>query len=108
LEAHLFSEHLPCLLLCLRIILLRLGSHRPILRWRFLIFIGTKPVAAQDAVQREDACLNYKENEFNLFCYSADRNWVVNTGENRYNFSVTFNAGNAVGQDFRKSDELLK
>lgn len=62
---------------------------------------GLKPVLPQDAVQREDDVLNYKENEFNLFCYSADRNWVVNTGENRYNFSVTFNAGNAVGQTFR-------
>lgn len=62
---------------------------------------GTRPVLPQDAVQREDDVVNYKENEFNLFCYSADRNWVVNTGENRYNFSVTFNAGNAVGQTFR-------
>lgn len=62
---------------------------------------GTKPVLPQDVIQREDDVLNYKENEFNLFCYSADRNWVVNTGENRYNFSVTFNAGNPVGQTFR-------
>lgn len=62
---------------------------------------GTKPVLPQDAVQREADVLNYKENEFNLFCYSADRNWVVNTGENRYNFSVSFNAGNALGQTFR-------
>lgn len=60
-----------------------------------------KPVLPQDAVQREDDVINYKENEFNLFCYSADRNWVVNTGENRYNFSVSFNAGNAIGQTYR-------
>jgi hypothetical protein len=60
-----------------------------------------KPILPQDVIQREDDVVNYKENEFNLFCYSADRNWVVNTGENRYNFSVTFNAGNAIGQTFR-------
>ena len=62
---------------------------------------GMRPVLPQDAVQKEDDVVNYKENEFNLFCYSADRNWIVNTGENRYNFSVTFNSGNAVGQTFR-------
>lgn len=60
-----------------------------------------KPVLPQDVIQREDDVMNYKENEFNLFCYSADRNWVVNTGENRYNFSVTFNGGNPIGQAFR-------
>lgn len=60
-----------------------------------------KPILPQDVIQREDDVMNYKENEFNLFCYSADRNWVVNTGENRYNFSVTFNGGNPVGQTYR-------
>ena len=63
--------------------------------------VGRKPVLPQDVIQREDDVMNYKENEFNLFCYSADRNWVVNTGENRYNFSVTFNGGNPIGQTFR-------
>lgn len=60
-----------------------------------------KPILPQDFIQREDDVMNYKENEFNLFCYSADRNWIVNTGENRYNFSVTFNGGNPIGQTFR-------
>ncbi len=63
--------------------------------------VGRKPVLPQDVIQREDDVMNYKENEFNLFCYSADRNWLTNTGENRYNFSVTFNAGNPVGTTFR-------
>lgn len=63
--------------------------------------VTKKPVLPQDFIQREDDVMNYKENEFNLFCYSADRNWIVNTGENRYNFSVTFNSGNPVGQTFR-------
>jgi len=53
-------------------------------------------VLPQDFLQKEDDTVNYKENEFNLFCYSADRDWTVNTGENRYNFTVNFNPGNVV------------
>ena len=63
----------------------------------------SKPVLPQDFVQREDDILNYKENEFNFFAYSADRNWLVSTGENRYNFSILFNAGNPVGTTFRNN-----
>jgi hypothetical protein len=63
--------------------------------------VTRQPQLPQNAIQREDDIMNYKENEFNLFCYSADRNWITNTGENRYNFSVTFNAGNPIGQTFR-------
>ena len=53
-----------------------------------------RPVLPQDFLQKEEDTLNYKENEYNLFCYSADRDWTVNTGESRYNFSVLFNPGN--------------
>jgi hypothetical protein len=53
-----------------------------------------KPVLPQDFLQKEEDTINYKENEYNLFCYSADRDWTVNTGESRYNFSVLFNPGN--------------
>ena len=53
-----------------------------------------RPVLPQDFLQKEEDILNYKESEYNLFCYSADRDWTVNTGENRYNFSVLFNPGN--------------
>jgi hypothetical protein len=56
--------------------------------------ITNRPVLPQDFVQKEDDVMNYKENEFNLFVYSADRDWLVSTGENRYNFSVLFNPGN--------------
>lgn len=63
----------------------------------------SKPVLPQDFVQREDDIQNYKENEFNFFAYSADRNWLVSTGENRYNFSILFNAGNPVGTTFRNN-----
>lgn len=56
--------------------------------------LTNRPVLPQDAVQKEDDVMNYKENEFNLFVYSADRDWLISTGENRYNFSVLFNPGN--------------
>ena len=55
-----------------------------------------KPVLPQDFLQKEEDTINYKESEYNLFCYSADRDWTVNTGESRYNFSVLFNPGNVL------------
>jgi hypothetical protein len=58
-----------------------------------------QPVLQQDFIQKQDDIVNYKENEFNLFCYSADRDWTVATGENRYNFSVSFNPGNVIGNN---------
>lgn len=56
--------------------------------------VSNRSILPQDAVQKEDDVMNYKENEFNLFVYSADRDWLISTGENRYNFSVLFNPGN--------------
>lgn len=56
--------------------------------------VTSRPILPQDSVQKEDDVMNYKENEFNLFVYSADRDWLISTGENRYNFSVLFNPGN--------------
>jgi hypothetical protein len=56
--------------------------------------LTNRPAFPQEAVQKEDDVMNYKENEFNLFVYSADRDWLISTGENRYNFSVLFNPGN--------------
>jgi hypothetical protein len=44
----------------------------------------------QDYVVREERVVSYKEIENNLFIWSADRNWLRKKGENRYNFSVTF------------------
>jgi len=60
-----------------------------------------KSVLPQDFVQKEDDVISYKETEYNLHVYSADRNWLVNTGESRYNFSVNFNPANVVGTTFR-------
>ena len=48
----------------------------------------------QDYLIRQESTVSYKEIENNLFVYSADRDWLKNVKENRYNFSVTFDPGN--------------
>jgi hypothetical protein len=48
----------------------------------------------QDFLIKQDDIINYKETEYNLVVYSADRDWLTNTRENRYSFSVTFDPGN--------------
>ena len=55
---------------------------------------ATRPVLPQDFLKAQDDIVAYKELEHNLYVYSADRDWVVNTAENRYNFSVTFDPAN--------------
>ena len=44
----------------------------------------------QDYLIRQEDVVNYREIENNLFVYSADRDWLRNTKENRYSFSVLF------------------
>ena len=56
--------------------------------------VRIKPVLPQDIIIPQDEILSYKENEFNLVVYSADRDWYNNQKENRYNFSVSFNPSN--------------
>lgn len=56
--------------------------------------IRIRPALSQDVIIPQDDILSYKENEYNLVIYSADRDWYNNTRENRYNFSVTFNPAN--------------
>ncbi len=56
--------------------------------------VRTRPPLPQDIIKPQDDILKYKENEYNLFIYSADRDWVNNTTENRYNFSVNFDPAN--------------
>ncbi len=54
-----------------------------------------------DVLIRQEDVLSYKENEYNLFVYSADRDWVANKNQNRYNFTVNFDpANNGPGQTF--------
>lgn len=56
--------------------------------------IETRPVVnkqtfeAKDLLQRQEDVVKYRETEYNLILNSKDRNWLVNTKENRYNFSV--------------------
>jgi len=44
----------------------------------------------QDYLIRQEDVVTYRETESNLFVYSADRDWLRNTKENRYSFSVLF------------------
>jgi len=55
---------------------------------------ATRPVLPQDVLKAQDDIVAYKEIEHNLYVYSADRDWVTNTAENRYNFSVGFDPAN--------------
>jgi len=48
----------------------------------------------QMIITREPSTMAYKETELNLFVYSGDRDWVSNSTETRYNFSVNFDPGN--------------
>jgi len=48
----------------------------------------------QDYLIRQEDVVSYKEIENNLFIYSADRDWLKNTSENRYSFSVNFDPAN--------------
>ena len=56
--------------------------------------IRPRPSLPQDAIKKQDDIVSYRENEYNLFIYSADRDWVSNSSENRYNFSVNFDPAN--------------
>ena len=47
----------------------------------------------QDYIIKQDDIINYKETEYNLVIYSADRDWMTNVNENRYRFSVLFDPG---------------
>jgi hypothetical protein len=44
----------------------------------------------QNNIIREDNIISYREIENNLFLYSADRDWLNNSKENRYHFTVQF------------------
>lgn len=56
--------------------------------------IRTRAVLPQDTLIKQDDIVSYRENEYNLFMYSSDRDWVSNSTENRYNFSVNFDPAN--------------
>lgn len=47
----------------------------------------------QEYIIPQEDVVKYREMEYNIFITSADRDWLRNTSENRYNFSVLFNTG---------------
>ena len=47
----------------------------------------------QDYIIPQEDIVKYRETEYNIFITSSDRDWLRNTTENRYNFSVNFNTG---------------
>ena len=58
----------------------------------------------QDYITKRDDIISYRETEYNLVLYSADRDWLNNTRETRYSFSVTFDpANNTQGFNFSPS-----
>ena len=56
----------------------------------------------QNNIIREEKIVSYREVENNLFVYSADRDWLRNNKENRYQFTVNFDPA-ANGQSFGPS-----
>jgi len=52
--------------------------------------LGPRP---QEYIIPQQDVVKYREMEHNVFITSADRDWLRNTTENRYNFSVLFNTG---------------
>jgi len=61
-----------------------------------LVTIAPTPRSSlpQDFIIKQDDIINYRDTEYNLFLYSADRDWYNNTRENRYTFTVNFDVGN--------------
>jgi hypothetical protein len=48
----------------------------------------------QDLLIKQESVVSYKEIEDNLFIWSADRDWVNNTTQSRYNFTINFDTAN--------------
>ena len=61
--------------------------------------IRTTPLP-QDYIIPQEPIVKYREVEYNIFITSSDRDWFRNRGENRYNFSVSFNPGNRTGYGY--------
>jgi len=56
--------------------------------------VDVRSSGAQMIITREPDTIVYKENELNLFVYSGDRDWISNSQESRYNFTVNFDPSN--------------
>jgi hypothetical protein len=55
---------------------------------------AARGVLPQDILIKQQDIQAYKETEYNLSVYSADRKWQMDNGENRFNFSVNLYSGN--------------
>lgn len=56
--------------------------------------VRTREALPQDNIIRQPDILSYKETEYNLFVNSADRDWLNNKTDTRYQFMVNFNPAN--------------
>jgi hypothetical protein len=54
----------------------------------------SRTTSQQMLIVQEPDSIAYKESELNLFVYSGDRDWISNSSETRYNFSVNFDPSN--------------
>lgn len=61
----------------------------------------------QEYIIPQEDIQKYRETEYNIFLTSSDRDWMRNTGENRYNFSVNFNARTTKNNAFNFNASLL-
>jgi hypothetical protein len=59
--------------------------------------IAPRGVLQQDMLIKQEDIQSYKETEYNLSVYSADRSWETdfNNNESRFNFSVNLNSNNS-------------
>lgn len=72
-----------------------------------LLTMPTAKSQGQRVIIKEENTINYRENEHNLILYSYDRNWLENTTENRYNFTVNFDT-ESLRDGFRYSASVDK
>ena len=54
----------------------------------------SRTTSQQMIIVPEPDTIAYKESELNLFVYSGDRDWISNSTETRYSFSVNFDPSN--------------
>jgi hypothetical protein len=69
--------------------------------------ISTRSIQQQDILIRDESVVSYKEHEDNLFLYSADRDWVNDTTQTRYNFTINFDTANNK-QGFNKNLSVVQ
>lgn len=73
------------------------GDRKDILRQTYDSMVswikGGEPTMLQqkDILQPHEDTVKYREVEYNIIVNSKDRNWCLNTNQNRYNFTTQFN-----------------